>query len=510
MHCIQFRPSPRFFQRPSPGPHDEINESEQHASSVHPSPISGGHAAASRGGAWSFHTKEDRVAHAEASRSIMVTVVIPREIVGHIVGGDPSAILPDVLYPAFEQGPTTRHASTTRHETRNSGGGESDDMELVLSLPCATNVSQAVSTIFDVWMELRSKTGKPTQLHEHSLYRKIVECGTAGIMLPPGLESISSEVRCLALLQMDLTLAICDAAGHVIQPLKRLYTPKPGVATPAVDPIKIVASNPQVAHVAQNMQVQLCHANGMVPSQKSLLNILSSFVPPSQNASPAPGSELSLRKTARSGSPVVVAAAVTEAAFQPPFFLKLVVPSERKAFRRLQLQETIFRERIFAQSFAFLVNFAAPYYTEILSSDVALRIDWILYQSHCRHRLHIAEREARLQSEHGVIFNQETRERDVCLAEEELECHHLIGQTFERLLLVACAESSRQAMVVSKEASCWAELCFLFEHETRNMCCLLQSKQRVEYFLEIDGFRIEEEFRLQMLREYHQATKLLQ
>jgi hypothetical protein len=510
MHCIQSRPSARFFQTTSIKA-AEKERGDSPGTSVPPSPKSG----ASGNNSWSGGTwllsKDERIAHVESTRSIVVTVVIPKDVLGHVVGGEPSAILPDVVSRVFASGDTADPPASPHYAKGDPSSSLCTDMELVLCLPSNANVSQAVGSIFETWMDLRCKTGRPAQLHDRSLYRKIGSEGTAA-PLPSGGDSAPTETMLLALLQMDLTLGICDAAGHVIQPLKRLYNPKPGVTVPVVDPVKL-PSTPTVSQVAHNLQVQHCLAIGRAPSQKSLLSILSSFVPPPNTAAPlasssvAPGeAALSVRKSQRS---VATGAAwiQQDATFQPPFYLKLFVPAERKAFRRLQLQEMIFRERLMAQAFVFLTHFAVPYYREILSCDVSLRADWILYQSHCRHRLHIHEREERIRCQQGVVFREEAALRVASLQEEDIEREVLLGHTCEQLMFMACAEASRHAGVASKESMMRVTITQLFQRDTQNMLRLLETMSQVTDFLNTLGNEMEETTRLEMLREYHSAVK---
>lgn len=241
MHCIQFRPSTRFFQAAT-----VVDVPRGETSAVQETSLKDVRSGLS---------KDDRLAHVESLRSIFVHVILPKDVVGHIWGGNASAILPDVLSTGFGS-----------PEVQKKLGGCSD-LELAFSLPSVANVSQAISMIFDTWIALEKRNGRAGVLHQNSLYSKISST-------VDGVNGISSDLMALAMLQSDLSLGICDAAGSVLQSLKRVYSPK----GPSTLQIEQLPSTPTVGQLAQLFQTRHCQAFGLAPSQKTLLTILSSFV----------------------------------------------------------------------------------------------------------------------------------------------------------------------------------------------------------------------------------------
>jgi hypothetical protein len=454
MHCIQFRPSLRFFQGAQSAADTGIEDIER-VPNASPAVLRG----------VLLQSKEDRLLHVESLRSVLVHILIPTEVVAHFVGGDKSSILSDVLSFMFGVAKPTASSSC------------GNDLELVLSLPSYASVSQAISVIFETLLNLREKTGCVAELHKDSLYSKISR----------GVVKCDPHFVALAMLQSDLTLGVCDAAGNVLQILKRLYSPKSGSTSADA----YLPPSPSVTQIANYFQSLHCNAFSMAPSQKTILNILSSFVPPVE---------------AQKGNRTVIAAA-QEAAFQMPFLLKLYVPAERKMLRRLQLQEEIFRERLVAQSFVFLFSFAVPYF-EVLQSDVSFRTDWIVFQSHCRHRLHISERESRVTAEQSVIVNCESSRRDYIVVDEENKRAMQLVQLFEQLTLTSCWEASRQRTIEDSEVLQRHTLQVLFRDETTHMHHLGILQERVNHFVHSSGFQMEEDSRLAMLREYHCTIKM--
>lgn len=172
--------------------------------------------------------------------------------------------------------------------------------------------------------------------------------------------------------------------------------------------------------------------------------------------------------------------------------------------RMLQLQETIFRERMLAHSFSFVVNFAVPSF-ELLQKDTVFRTDWILHQSHCRHRLHISEREARRLCEQTILTNHEALARLHIVDEEKSHRFSNLGEVFDALALFCC-ESSRTQMIEVAQFRSWASLLEKFETETGHMKCFAEIKAQVIDFVTSGGYQMEDRFRLEMLREYHRST----
>lgn len=454
MHCIQFRPSLRFFQ----GPHVAVAASDIGLeSSDRPTPVIG------RTGLLS---KEDRLAHAEALRSVLVHVIIPTEIASHIVGGDHSSILSDVLSSAFE--------ITKAQPPKDT----SCDLELVLSLSNSLSVSQAVSVIFETLLDLREKTGRIAELHKCSLYSMICD----GLCVKDVCDSRSIS---LGLLQSDLTLGVSDAAGNVLQLLKRLFVPKAG--PPLLLELNL-PNAPTVTQIANYFQNAHCNGTGMAPSQKTMLNILTTFVP----------NDAHKNRT-------VFVASNHEAAFQPPFYLKLFVPHERVRMRKLQLKEAILRERLVAHFFALMHDFFMPYF-ELVQRDVSFRTDWIMFQSHCRHRLHISERENRIVAQQRVVIHEEAFQHQLIAVEEESERFLQIAQQFEQLTLSSCGEASRKEMVLDAESLQRQKLEAQFaEAKSQVKHLLALNERKVDY--RSCAIAMEEDSRLAMLRAYHIAIQ---
>lgn len=471
-----------------------------------------------------FHSKDERVAHVEEMKSILATVVVAKDVAAHLSGGFPEAIVPDTLSPLLSCGSVSQLSTTavtcaTRNDSpRNTSSlrceptsqhQQIDDIELTLSVPSSGNVNSTISAIFESFLELRRRTNQRVSLHPDSLYKKIEKEAT-----PVGvkdLTAVCSDTVGLALLQSDLTISVCDLAGNVVKRFKRLYTPK-NVSSlgPQGHPEHRLHEASTVTQVSNALIAHQCACSGLAVSQKSIMSLLSSVTESSRPDEVAQWGKSTTSPSSKSmGTAVSVATPVAagEAKFMPPYVLRLHVSDDRKLIRRLMLQEHIFRERITAQAFLFISMFATPYYRDCLSADTALRVDWILYQSHCRHRLHIAERAERVECQQQATSREEREDRDMVELSESEERTSILHFSFERLTFVALALSSKQAMIFDREDTEYKSLQAQYCREAEHLRHYLVMSSNVIRFVSAGGAEIVDDCWTQMLRWYHESFK---
>lgn len=427
-----------------------------------------------------FQSKDERLAHIDESKTILVHVIIPSSVAAHFSGGDTSAVLEDPLSVLLQQdrrggSPSSPLKKATKRPT------PPDNVQLSASIPANSNVHATVCQLFDTWMEVRTRAGLRPTLHDGSLYRRISD---------PNID-VDGDKAALALLQADLTLGISDATGKVLKPLKRLFVPRS--SSNVVAQLGHVPSSKTgtVSSMSTQLLAHYCSLTGKAISQKSMLSILSTFVEPA----------------ATNTSSATASATVAEAVFNPPYMLAMYVPDDVLGQRKIMFLESIRREAIVARQYEYFSRFAVPYFGDILQADTQLRTDWIMYQGHCRHRLHATERQERHLCQQQVAQREECDTRHAIEQEEMRDREVMLCFESEKLITHLCAVENRRQAVEHVEHKERQRLRALFEREGFNTQRLAATKTMAETFVSSGGQEIYDSFSWAMLNVFHEAVK---
>ena len=339
----------------------------------------------------------------------------------------------------------------SKEVTAHFGIGEA--VTLTTKLGTSLNVNAAIGVIFDHFLRLREMVTGSSDLHHASPYWRLAK----------GLRDTQSTIGPLALLQSHLSLSTSDASGNTVRLLKRVVAVRGGAPRNLLQ-----GSQRSVPEIATGLILRDCsHSADQTLSQKNLLSLL------------AKDSELS-----------------------PPFLLQITLSEKLRRVVQVSAREASVRESLEQEAMQFLIRFAKPYLSEILNPDAALRSDWIVFQGHCRHKIHLLEAQSRMECSRRTILREESDQRCLILDEEYDTLSSTVLAEQERMGLIAIAAAGRAALA-DREISMRASIDRVCERELREI--ELVSKMSLAEFLAEASAECDESW-LEMLRFFDRSA----
>lgn len=380
-----------------------------------------------------------RVELTESQSTMVLTVQIPATLARHFQS------MPTSSHPSLQ---TTTAAGNTvlSYSSYHTTGHKSSGLEtttFLCQVPTSITTDELTVRLWEEWRDMKANSGAShSRLREDSLYIRLAkgELGTDIASLcaeeQNGGES-STQQLALAILESDLTVALVDAKGRVIQPFKRFVRHKnrnnnnasTTNAAAAAAAAAIQESSMAASFLSQSgsflssgasmlggttggrstirgssssakwMVATQCSANNWVPSQKTIFQLLS-----------------------------------TANSLQPPFYIALHVNEHRASQRRVQEHEALLRSRMVEQYERAAQDLWLPT-ARLMHSDAQLRWDWVQFECHTRQRLLSSMRYERTLIGQQCVIQAEVEGRETVLDEE---AQHRWNCLWEEGLRIAC------------------------------------------------------------------------
>ena len=456
MHCLDFRPNFRVRSNGSSSPLAVPKEPQEGTENAKPR------------GTPPFSTKEERLAFVEEHRSLIVNVFVDSAVLLHF-------------------------NDRTEKCDRGSGGTALAAVDNVGSLSLSVSVgtqhttASALNLIFERLLALRRVIGADsTGIVLTSKYFRVAR----GVDVPMAArkqlfahvasEAEQRKIVGAALLLSDLELSVVDADGRTVKPLRRMISNKNN------QPLEKTSSSVNsVAQLARALMLRECEETGKTFSQKPLYLLIA---------------------TAKESDELGDA----EARFSPPYFLSVCIGSSREKMRTLMEEEAKARVGLEERQWWFLHRFAVPYERNIITPDTRLRVDWILYQSHCRHKLHCLEVQARIFAQQRTTFRSETAGRRSI--EQEYDDSVLAQLQPQKTILefMACWSSSRECLVLAAEAAARGRLASAAVNEADHCRRMDTLRADAAIFIDVVEPQWANEVWTAMLGELHRAMVALE